>query len=83
MHILGLTIKLAETLNTSPILYNADNQRVDSIYDVPIASGMQEQKGALPVTDLKNTVNAPMTDGTWTSAGNAIPDFVVPTRPSQ
>ena len=32
------------------------------------------------MTDQENTVNAPITDGTRTSAGNAIPEFVVPTN---
>ena len=60
----------------------ADIQCADSIilYDAPDASGIQEQKGALQVTDEENTVNAPITDGTRTSAGNAIPEFVVPTN---
>ena len=48
------------------------------IYDVPDASGIQEQKGSLQVTDQENTVNAPITDSTRTSAGNAIPEFVAP-----
>ena len=47
---------------------------VDSIYDVPDASGAQEEEGTVQGTDQENAAHGPITNKLQTSKGIDIPE---------
>ena len=50
------------------IFLTTDN--ANSIYEVPDATGTQEEERAVQGTDQENAVHGPITDKKWSSKGN-------------